>query len=69
MISEATKLYLSQKEYSMGHGQCPECCGLHPEFGLGSANPAAPDQTGHYKKCKFAKMLKELGFTVRYLKK
>jgi len=69
MISEATKLYLTKKEWTMGNGQCYECCGLKPGFGAGSASPATADETGHTKKCKFAKMLVELGFTVHYIKK
>ena len=69
MISEATKKYLLKKEWSMGNGQCDECCGLKPGFGAGSAMPASPDETGHYTKCKFAKMMKELGIQVHYIKK
>ena len=68
-ISEATKLHLTKKEWSMGNGQCYECCGLKPGFGAGSASPATADETGHKRKCWHAKMLVELGFTVHYIKK
>ena len=69
MISEATKLYLTKKEWSMGNGQCDECCGMGPNWGKGMANEPLPEETGHTRKCKFAKMLVELGFTVHYMKK
>jgi hypothetical protein len=68
MISEATKLYLTKKEWSMGNGQCDECCGLGPDWGKGFMNEPLPEETGHTRNCKFAKMLKELGFTVHYIK-
>jgi len=68
VISEATKLYLTKKEWSMGNGQCHECCGLGPNWGKGFANEPAPEETGHKKNCKYAKMMKELGFKVHYIK-
>ena len=68
MISEATKLYLTKKEWSMGNGQCYECCGLGPNFAKGMMNEPLPEETGHKRNCKFAKMLGELGFDVLYSK-
>jgi hypothetical protein len=68
MISEATEKYLLDKEWSMGNGQCDECCGLGPDWGKGFMNEPLPEETGHTRNCKFAKMLKELGFTVHYIK-
>ena len=53
----------------MGNGQCGECCGLAPDFGKGFANEPLPEETGHKRNCKFAKMLVELGFQVLYIKK
>jgi hypothetical protein len=62
MISEETKRYLKKKEWSMGHGQCDECCGLGPDWPNWKGNP------GHHKDCGFARLLLELGMDVLYKK-
>jgi hypothetical protein len=66
MISEATKLYLTKKEWSMGNGQCDECCGLGPNWAKGCLNEPLPEETGHKRNCEFAKMLVEMDFDVLY---
>ena len=59
MISEETKRYLRRKEWSMGNGQCGECCGLEPDR---LENP------GHHKDCAFARLLLELDMVPLYKK-
>jgi len=46
--------YLKSKEWSMGNGQCPECCGNKPRMGWWTKT------VGHKKDCLFAKMLEEV---------
>lgn len=54
--------YLLKQEWSMGNGQCPECCGV-PESWHGHPLHMTPDTIGHQKKCKLAASIKELGGT------
>jgi hypothetical protein len=71
-ISEETERYLRRKQWSMGNGQCEECCGLRPDKEWHYWNPVTKevryeyDQMGHDKKCRFAKLMKELGIDVVY---
>lgn len=52
--------YLLEKEYSDGHGQCPECEGLDPnEYGDGGW--ITPKEHGHSRKCKLASAIKAAG--------
>lgn len=49
--------YLRSKEWTMGSGQCWECCGLGPwRF-----QDEAPYEKGHTEDCAFADSLEELG--------
>ena len=54
--------YLKEKEWSMGNGQCPECCGA-PEKWFGHPCYMTPDTIGHEKDCELAASLKDLGET------
>ena len=58
---------IRKKEWSMGNGQCPECCGLEAGFNghLGSYNPF---DCGHSKDCSIANSLTLLGEDVLYTK-
>ena len=49
--------YLTEQEWSMGNGQCPECCGI----GVGFHMQDHSSRIGHKKGCKLAKQLKEIG--------
>lgn len=69
MISEETKRYLQKKEWSMGHGQCPECCGLSLEWSQELFIPRRPEECGHRKDCDFARLLQELGMDVLFRRK
>lgn len=59
MKSYVTKL--REKEWSMGHGQCPECCGLGPKLYLdGFANEIKnPKLIGHSKFCLLARVMRD----------
>jgi hypothetical protein len=57
--------YLRKREWSMGNGQCPECCGVH-EGWLGHLLYKTSKNIGHKKKCKLAKAIKSLGGEVLY---
>ncbi len=61
-MNQAIK-YLRKKEWSMGNGQCPECCACH------SGNPGWVrdcDHLGHNRSCKLAKSLVALGEKVEW---
>lgn len=52
--------FLLAKEWSMGNGQCPECCGV-PEDWIG--HPCHLDSTkiGHEPDCELAAAIKDAG--------
>ncbi len=52
--------YLRNREWSLGNGQCPDCCGLDPKPGLWDGRGTV----GHTPKCKLANTLRELGSEV-----
>ncbi len=52
--------YFKDKEWSMGNGQCPDCCGV-PKDWLGHPNYLTSKNIGHKHSCKLAQCLKELG--------
>lgn len=52
--------YLKKLEWSMGNGQCPECCGVPPSW-YGHPCHRTYGSIGHHKGCKLAASLKELG--------
>jgi len=52
--------YLLKQEWSMGCGQCPECCGK-PESWFGNIHCLTADTIGHKKDCGLAEAIKELG--------
>jgi len=52
--------YLRGKEWSMGNGQCPECCGVPPDW-HGHIVHLTGDTIGHEKKCPLASVLRDLG--------
>jgi hypothetical protein len=54
--------YLKDKEWSMGNGQCPECCGV-PESWHGHPGNLTPETIGHNPDCVMAQMLRDLGET------
>ena len=49
--------FLRKKEWSMGNGQCPDCCGLGVTF----EKQSDAKDIGHKKNCTRAKALRELG--------
>jgi hypothetical protein len=52
--------YLSAMEWSMGNGQCPECCGM-PESWHGHPCAMTPDCIGHELDCPLAAALLSAG--------
>jgi hypothetical protein len=54
---------LREKEWSMGNGQCPECCGLSPKWYKGGFlnDVKNPSKIGHEKFCLLARMMKDYG--------
>ena len=52
--------YLQDKEWSMGNGQCPECCGT-PASWHGHLLYKTADTIGHEKDCTLAAAIKEVG--------
>jgi hypothetical protein len=54
--------FLKKREWSMGNGQCPECCGV-PESWHGNPCYLTTENIGHELNCKLAESLKELGET------
>lgn len=57
-----TKTYLKEKEWSMGHNQCPECSGVPPEW-HGHPLFLIAETIGHKHDCPLAKALVEVGET------
>lgn len=57
-MSDALK-FLQKKEWSMGNGQCPECCGSPPDWHGHPCHPTAAT-IGHEKTCGIALAIKEL---------
>ncbi len=58
--------YLQREEWTMGNGQCHECCGLKPAVFLGHPNAPTEDYLGHDKDCQHAAALADLGDTPLY---
>jgi len=52
--------YFFKREWSMGNGQCPDCCGSPPDWIGHPCHPTAKT-IGHEKDCPLAACLKELG--------
>lgn len=52
------KRYLQKLEWSMGNGQCPECCGVPKGWRL-----TEPEDMGHKADCNLAAALRDLGDT------
>lgn len=52
--------YLKEREWSMGNGQCPDCCGCPADW-LGHPLYLTGEKLGHKKDCKIAIALVELG--------
>lgn len=61
MSTSAAEAYLRKKEWSMGNGQCPECCATGPAWLLlgGWGN-----EIGHKRNCDLAQGLEDLGYFV-----
>jgi hypothetical protein len=59
---KATKTiqYLKKREWSMGNGQCQECCGV-PASWHGHPCYLTTENIGHELDCPLAMLLKELG--------
>lgn len=56
----SAKDYLLAMEWSMGNGQCPECCGVPADW-LGHPCYKNADSLGHEKDCKLAAALVDVG--------
>ena len=52
--------YLRKREWSMGNGQCPECCGVSPDW-LGHPLHLDSSTIGHKPACPLAASLASLG--------
>ncbi len=52
--------YLLEREWSMGNGQCPECCGVPPSW-HGHPLHLTANTIGHEYGCKIAAALMECG--------
>lgn len=64
-MSTKTLTYLLKKEWSMGNGQCPECCGVNEKW-LGHILHLDSKSLGHKEDCILANMLIENGFKPLY---
>jgi len=51
---------LLRLEWSMGNGQCPECCGVHQGW-LGHPCHPTQDTIGHEAECPLADAIRQLG--------
>jgi hypothetical protein len=60
------KKFLLNKQWSMGNGQCPECCGV-PENWLGHPCHLDSSNLGHKKNCPLAKALEDVGVKPLYV--
>lgn len=58
--------YLRKREWSMGNGQCPDCCGVPPDW-LGHPLHETPETIGHKLGCQLAEALADAGERVVYL--
>jgi hypothetical protein len=58
-MNSATK-YLLAREWSMGNGQCPDCCGVPPSW-HGHPLYLKTEKIGHQKGCKLAAALTSAG--------
>lgn len=58
--NKSARKFLSDREWSMGNGQCPDCFGVHMGW-LG--HPVHPDSSsiGHKSHCKRASAMLDLG--------
>lgn len=65
---KTTLKYLLDKEWSMGNGQCPECCGVSEKW-LGHFNHLDSTKLGHEKDCVIADMLIEHGIKPLFIGK
>jgi hypothetical protein len=65
-----TLAYLKKKEWSMGNGQCPECCGMNPGIWYSSIRPhpvaLTPGHEGHIRGCELAEAIEEVGGVVKF---
>tara|TARA_R110002126_G_scaffold182843_3_gene331464 strand:- start:2353 stop:2646 length:294 start_codon:yes stop_codon:yes gene_type:complete len=61
---DAAIKYLRDKEWSMGHGQCDDCCGLSPNKYW---HLTCGDKQGHKLHCEFAKVLIDMGEKVFFI--
>jgi hypothetical protein len=61
----STLKYLREKEYSMGNGQCPECCGVPPSWHGHPCHPT-PQSIGHKRNCPLAAAIMEQGGSVLF---
>ena len=52
--------YLKNKEWSMGNGQCPECCGV-PSSWHGNPTHLTAETIGHEKGCLLAASIRDIG--------
>ena len=60
--------WLRKDEWTMGNGQCPDCCGCKPGGWVGHPCVPTSDYEGHEKGCPRAESLEELGEKVQYIK-
>ena len=58
--------YLRKREWSMGNGQCPDCCGVSQSW-LGHPAYLTAEKLGHKADCQLAAALKSEGADVLYV--
>ena len=58
-MDKATR-YLRKREWSMGNGQCPDCCGV-PESWHGHPCHMTAETIGHEAGCSLSKALRAMG--------
>lgn len=58
--------YLRKREWSMGNGQCPECCGVPPSW-HGHPCHMTTDTIGHERDCDLAAALVAAGEVPLYI--
>src|SRR5271167_2064177 len=58
--------YLKKKQWSMGNGQCPDCCGV-PKSWLGHPLYLDGTEIGHERKCSLAAAIADAGGKPLYI--
>lgn len=60
-MPDVAAAYLKDREWSMGNGQCPDCCGLPPGWLSWTGHTFYREKIGHELDCKLASALRDVG--------